>query len=96
VELKQFNDSPDQACAGDSVQVFESKCQVLHKISNFSKKLLFIGKVIMMGVPSDFVINPPDVSNGHDGQNNISKQANRWKCVSSSNFLEKHQLKYLT
>ena len=50
----------------------------------------------MMGVPGNFIVNPNDVDQRYNEQQNIGEQTNSWKSVSPLNFLKKHELKQLT
>lgn len=49
-----------------------------------------------MSVPSNFIIDPNDVHHRYNEQQNICEQTNRWKGISSFNFLKEHKLKQLT
>ena len=49
-----------------------------------------------MGVPGNFIVNPNDVDQRYNEQQNIGEQTNSWKSVSPLNFLKKHELKQLT
>ena len=50
----------------------------------------------MMSVPGNFIVNPKDVDNRYNEQQNIREQTNSWKSVSPLNFLKEHELKQLT
>ena len=79
MELNQLHNSPKQARNGYGVQIFEFEHQILHQVHNFSQQLLFSSKISVMRVPSNFVINPLNINNGHNEQYYISKEANRRK-----------------
>ena len=46
-----------------------------------------------MGVPSDFVVDPVDIDNGHNEQDNVSEEAYCWKGISSTDLI-KSNLKF--
>ena len=49
-----------------------------------------------MRVPSNFVVNPVNINNAYNEQDDVREKANRWKGVNSTNLIKKDNLKELT